>query len=55
VLKKNNVLTNILPKLDGHNLEVTHAASASGLPPLGLDRPVVYRGSNNSDIMSFKP
>lgn len=29
------------PELDLNNLEVTHAASASGLPPLGLNRPVV--------------
>ena len=30
-----------LPELDPHDLKMTHTAGTSGLPPLGLNGPVV--------------
>lgn len=37
-------LTETVAETATHHLQVAHAASASGLPPLGLDGPVVYIG-----------
>lgn len=34
-------LAETVAELATHNLQVAHAASSGGLPPLGLDRPVV--------------
>lgn len=47
-------LTETVAETATHHLQVTHSAGAGGLPPLGLDGPVVCRCTENRNWMSLK-
>ena len=49
----NNKTKWVIPELDVDNFQMLHAASSSSLPPLGLNRPIVYFKAKSDELTSM--